>query len=545
MNPTLMRRLSLLGMAAPTCENLVEDAAQTNASDNTTDPEQAQQNVDFKAEIERLKQLKTSSDADAGSDTSGDTSDASDAPEDGADTSSDVNTYDTGAEDNTDVPADDAKADDADSEEAPSGEIIDDKKVDDGEDDEDAKPVKDAQAAVEALHHTSRALGFVNQAHETGVVRPYHLSLLRAEIAGFTARHGLNASKKVAATESLTTPSSDKVRMAVETVAEFVRELLAKLKEYYVKIIAWLKTAYRSFQESRGNFEKNNSTMMARIAYLGKQTIDQAKLDKAIADKSLQLGPLCYRGGNTLETVQAGIKNFLTVGNGVLAVVGTVNAVAFIDVAEAASKEDLAGVCAADTVISPDSAMKFTGASSVFGIDKVVHDNLTEKDGTVKMANLIGGYTYTWMLSRDAPTDTSDAYNLLMHYDFKAERDRDVTADFKPLATVQECIKVLELCGSFVDQQKAFEKKETELNNTFTMLSKLSENLIKVADAGISNEVIKNNCINLIAATPQAYFRLMVGMTTKHTERAIAIVKHLQHWVAESLNVIESAVVKK
>lgn len=525
-------------------ESLVDDAVKTNETAETTDPVQAQNNVDFQEEIKRLKDLKNVAPAEGGDappvegDGAGD-----DAPSDGDETSPAEGDDAKPVEEDKPAEETDEKPADGEEEVEPV-ETTDEESEESPEEATDVKPVKDLETATEALHFAIESLRLVRHAHDVGVVRPYHVNMVLEGISHHSKRYGFSSTGF--ATEADAPDSSmGKVKLVAGKVAEFIRNLIKQIQEYFGKVLAWLKEAYRGYKGQQAQFEKTTAGMLKRMEYLKGQTIDQDKLDKAVEAKTIQLAALTYGGENTYENVVEGARVLTLVSAGINHVVEEIGHDPFLNTMLAASFDNEPPLLSIDTCITPASAMKMNGATSVFGNDKVIHDNLHKETGNVTLNNLIGGITYAWLMSESAATNLDEAIGNMIHYNFKTEVGRSDNSGFKPLKTVDECTKALMLVVSLQAPMKNLYKLEADLQADGEILRKASEKYLAETVKNVPDEQRLSKYLALISAAPQAFVRLKIGMVIQHIKHITNVQQQLQRWVSESVEVIASAVATK
>lgn len=567
MKPSL---LALFKGLKPAREGLVDDAVDANATANTTDPVQAQQNVDFAAELERLKKLKA--DGAGGEDTGG--SDPVDPPiEDGGDGGStdtppvdpDAGNGDGGDPPPEDDPVDppvedggDGKQEPKEGEEPPKnpeedkGEE-DDEEVDLGDDEEapeeatDVKPVQEAQAAVEALAYATKASELVSQAHDQGVVKPYHAQMVLEGISNYSRIHGLKMTG-IAVEGDMPESSMGKVKYIGGKIADFIRQLLAKIKEYFVKIAAWIKEAIRISQERRGIFTKNHAGLMARLKYLQGKPVDEEVLNKAIEKTTIQLNALSY-GENSVTDVQEGVRLLALVSQRVGAIIDLGSQTQVINAMVAAGAGDETSLRQSDTIITARELLKIDGATNIFGHEKTLQDNFDRVKGDQLhdqyiLHSLIGNVSYTWTLAKMAAFNLDSAVATMIGYNFESKRESGST-DFKPLRSVEECMKVLEIAGNLTTGLSVTSKTVEAMQHFTVKVTEVSASMLKqLEDAGL-DERPTTKCAAILGAAPQAMVRLYGNMTLQHAKHMENVIQQLQRWIAESLNVIDSALVEK
>lgn len=541
MKPSM---LALIKGTKPAREGLVENAVDANATDNTTDPVQAQQNVDFAAELERLKKLKN----DGGDDTGG--SDPVDPPE-GGDGGGDP----PPEEDPVDPPAEDGKQDPEEDEESSKAPEEDktDEEVDPGDDEEapeeatDVKPVKDAEAAVEALAFAAMSSALVSKAHDMGVVKPYHAQMVLEGISNFGRKHGL-VMTGIAAEGDMPESSMGKVKYIGGKIAEFVRQIMAKIKEYFVKVMAWIKEAIRVSQERRGIFKKNQAGMLARMKYLQGKPIDEAVLNKAIEKTTIQLNALSY-GENSVTDVTEGVRLLTIVSRSLGSIVDTNAHGKLIAALKAAGSGDETTLRQSVTAITARDMLKIDGATNIFGHEKVLQENFDRVDGQdlhdqFVLRGLIGGVSYNWTLAKAAAATLDDAVATMIGYNFTTQRETGTT-DFKPLRSIEECMKVLQIAGSLADSMSFTIQTATEVQKITAAVTEVSEYMLKGLETAVPDPHTATKCAALLGATPQAMVRLYDNMSLQHSKHMENVIQQLQRWIAESLNVIDSALVEK
>lgn len=567
MNPLLKQILA--GVIAPAKENLIDQAAQANQTAGTTDPEQVQKNVDFQAEIDRLKELQgDNSDGGTSTDPVEGNLDGSGGNDDGTQPNPDnAGGGDTGGGDggeggeganggdNGDPDPDntDPEQKSGEDEEDPgNGDVSDepeasaDGEEDDQEPDEDTDPpTEDAEIAQEALRVAAEALLAIENAHEIGVVKPRHIALFDLAIESQYLSLGITTRPGVSLESDLPEGSAGKIKYAAGKVAEFLRQILAKMKEYYVKVMRWIRDFFQGYREANGVFAKNTDGLLKRINYLKGKERDQAEIDQLAEKKAISGRRLSTDGSvPTLASIASGIDAMQSVGKGIRYSVTEEEAYGpLVDLVSDFDVNDMEGaISRTSNGIRPETMFRIAGTSSVFENSDLYRNSSIKESSFTNMVdfsirNLFGLSSYVWTLAGGDVKGIDSVVHFNHGYKFSIHTERrDVMVPL--LTNLDDCEKAMQLVAPLLkelqvmgDMTKVMEAVEATIIKNQTVM----KNLVDVIDM---DETSKMKVLMAYSTGQSAYTNLFVKSVTAHMQNLDAVVKTIHTWVAQSLNII-------
>lgn len=568
MNPMLKRLLATA--AVPAKENLVQDAADANNTAGTTDPEQTQKNVDFQAELTRLKELQgdaSGDGGDAGLDTGdGATPDGVDAGDGSADAGGDLG--DAGGDQSTDQAPDNISAatdsaegkgddtdknkdgDDTDPDQDPgNGDAdaqADAEGGDDAGDDSDVEELnEDAEVAQEALRVAAEALGALARAHEHGHVKPQHVKLFDTALESQYINLGVQQRPALSTENNLPESSMSKLKYAAGRVKEFLKQVLAKIREYYGKIVQWLKAAFRGWQEARGNFEKNTEGLIKRIAYLKGKERPAEEIEKLAEEKQISLRALATSSeAPTLESVAETIKVLTAAGTGIGYAV--TDDAAYGQLVDMVSRFDQnnpeASVTGTENAITPERMFRISGSASVFN-NSTLYKNSRKSESSLQgmvdfvIEGLPGLSSYRWTLApQDATTIDGVIHNNNL-YGFAIHTQRqDVSAPL--LTSLDDCTAALQLTTALTKELLRFKDAERVMMATQAFFVKNEDTMKQVVEVVGVAEDIKIKVLMVHSTAQAAYTNLFAKSAVNHVKVVQAAIAAIHAWVAASLNII-------
>ncbi len=560
MNPLLKKLLAQT--AAPAQENLVDDAIDANKTAGTTDPAQAQKNVDFQAEIDRLKNLQgddgqsaadpttTDDGADAGGD-SGSTDPAAGADGDGFDAGADTGAADAGA--GADASSGDPEAATSEDNKDGGSQEDADKDTDDGGDvnlpdettDEAEPPVEEAEVAQEALQLAAEALAATARAHEHGVIKPHHVALFETALESQYTSLGVAARLGISAESDVPEGAASRLRYVAGRVKEFLKEVLAKMREYYGKVMAWIKQVFASYREYHGQFEKNTEGLLKRIAYLEGKERPKEEIEALAEKKTISLRALAT--GNdapTMESVKEGIASLVAAGNGIYYSVTEESAFGpLIDLVTRVSEHDMLRVLVGDiNAVTPERMFRISGSSAIFA-NPQIYKNTTRAASNYSgmdeftINGLLGLSSYKWTLAKADANNIDELVHINNLYGFSVQTVRnDVQGSL--LTSLDDCKKAMQLIQPLLKELLRFKDMENIFASSEGIFVKNHDMMKKLVDLIDLEEDDKIKVLMVHSTCQSAYTSLFVKSVTNHIRVVDAAIAALQRWVAESLNII-------
>lgn len=564
MNPLLKQILA--GVMVPAKENLIDQAAQANQTAGTTDPEQVQKNVDFQAEIDRLKELQgdnsdggTSTDpvegnldgaagGDDGSQPSPDTTTGGDAG--GTDGGTDGGEGgDNGDPDNTDPeqdPEQEPEEDPGNGDVPEEAEASGEGEEGDQEPDEDTEPpTEDAEIAQEALRVAVEALQAIGRAHEMGVVKPQHIALFDLAIESQYLSIGITARPGVSLESDLPEGSAGKVKYAAGKVAEFLRQILAKMKEYYTKVLRWIRDFFQGYREANGVFAKNTEGLLKRIEYLKGKERDQAEIDQLAEKKAISGRRLSTDGSvPTLASIASGIAAMQSIGKGIRYSITEEEAYGpLVDLVSDFDVNDMEGKLASTSNgIRPETMFRIAGTSSVFENSDLYRSSSIKESSFTNMVdfsirNLFGLSSYVWTLAGGDVKGIDSVVHFNHGYKFGIHTERrDVMVPL--LTNLADCEKAMQMVAPLLKELQAMGEMTKVMEAVEATIIKNQTVMKNLVDTLDMEETSKMKVLMAYSTGQSAYTNLFVKSVTLHMQNLDAVVKAIQTWVAQSLNII-------
>ncbi len=554
MNPMLKQLMA--GLTATAKENLVEDAVDANKTADTTDPEQVQKNVDFQAELERLKNLQgdnsaadsaatdpstTEGEEGSSGNDAGNAGDAGDSGEAGEGSGEGETTADPEAGGETDP---EQKPDDNQPEEDPGNGDVE--ASDDAEDDEAAEPpMEEAEVAQEALKVAAEALGAICRAHEFGVVRPHHVALFDTALESQRISVGIVATPAISRESDMPEGAASRLRYVAGRIKEFLKEVLAKMREYYGKVMNWIKAAFQAFNEHHGRFQKNTEGLLKRIDYLKGKERPQEEIQELAEKKAISLRALATSSeAPTADSIAEAISVITAVGNGIYYSV-TQNAAfgPLVDLVSRVSEHDMERVLVGDVnAVTPERMFRISGSSSVFA-NSHIYKNVSRVDTALggmvdfSVEKLLGLNAYHWELAKDDANNIDEVVHHNHGYGFKVATERqDVQAPL--LTSLDDCKAVLQLSAPLLKELLRFKDVEKVFASTQALFVKNQDMMKQLVDLIDLDEELKIKVLMVHSTSQSAYTNLFVKSATNHIKVIDAAIAALHRWVAESLNII-------
>lgn len=581
MNPMLKRLL-----VQPARENLVEDAVNANKTEGTTDPEQIQKNVDFEAELARLKELQADpagsaadaatdpaadpaqaegegegASADANADAGGDAGDAGDAgaaaPDQAADASADPAPDQTdpekkdgeegGDSGDADKDGDDAADQNQDpqaSDEDPGNGNVDTEAAPD-ENAEEAPDADDAEVAQEALRVAVEALNAMARAHELGVVKNHHVALFDAALESQYISLGTVKRPAVSTESDVPESSASKLKYAVGRAKEFLREVLVKMREYAGKILNWIKAFFQGWREHYGHFEKNTEGLLKRIAYLKGKERPAEEIEKLAAEKTVSVFGLATSDEiPTLDSVADAIKAVHALTTGILYSVTEESAYGhLVNLVTRASQKDLADtVTGIENALTPERMFRVSGSASIFAnadLYKNTRKSESARKGMVeyRIEGILGMKTYKWTLAADDAINIDEVIHQNNSYGFAVESAKLMVQ--APLFTsLDDCSAAMQLVSVLSKELLRMKDAEKFISATQGLFTKNEAAMKQVVELVDADEDTKIKVLMVHSTSQSAYTSLFVKSVTSHVKVMESAITDLQRWVAESLNII-------
>lgn len=508
MNPLYQK---LFG--TPAKENLVDQAIAANNSEGTTDPEQAQQNVDFHAEIQKLKEANGQGAA---------------APEP--------------APEPTPEPSPEPTA-----EPTPEPQASEEPEDDDIED-----ATAEGEAATESLLAVARSLEAIHNTHNTGVVTERHVNLVEQALEFNRRSVGIRTAPRVSTENDAPTSSAGRVKYVAGRVRDFVRELLAKIQEHLAKIKRWIADFFRGWRESRGRFEANTAGLIKRIKHVRDNARSAAEIKEAAHANALTNARFLMtetdqaptiesieKGVEALSAVTAGMGHFVMSEQGLYALT--------LPLANFNHERPANSVLQGDNGITPAGGFAIRGATSAFGSNRDVYNNMEERkadrDGMVELviSKLLGCNDYVWRLAEDQPTTLDQIIHLNNGYNFSV-RSPKLLAQVDLLTSVDECTSVMGVVAELMSELEKvsnIEKTVVAGEEKFSKFAAAVKDYVSAAD--VEEETLVK-IMTVYSSGQNAFSNLALTMVSQHARLLGMVIETLQRWVAESLNIIDKGV---
>ena len=522
---------TLKGLApAVESESLIQQAAEVVENKESLDPAVINQADQFEAEIERLK--SKSAPAPEGGESSADSAPAATA-EDNA----------SGAEDK-DAP----RVEEGAAKRAQEDALNDEQEGDlEAAADQDAVDEKKA-AAVEAYHAVLDQYRRLLYVHETGTIKQVHIGLCSATVGRVSKQHNL-------AKPGLSLESGDGV---LARVAQFIRDLIAKIKEAFSSLYNWLRDFFRGYKTATGKYEATRQAVTDRMTYLeGKGVV---VTDAQLTGKTVNVPGLSNVHGKEIKDIveaAADLSRFATALSRSLeepALFVAAKATTSFPGLAASLGKGIVTVPVHGMPISAEAIFGRIGNLSKFGNSSFVRDNIKFVDAatragewtTVRVTNLIGGVNYTWVLeSDDQSANLHERTMSLRRVDFKQERNSN--NEFSVQALTPEAIKAIlamadqltKTADVLVDQMTTFSKNSDILKNAS---AEALNSITKFTKDGTLTEQDSFILANLSAIAPDAYIRVSVNSTAKLIAHLRSTADSLVNWTILSSKVIEEAI---
>lgn len=526
---------TLKGLApAVESESLIQQAAEVVENKESLDPAVINQADQFEAEIERLKSKSAPADETppGGEESSADSTPAATAENNAS-----------GAEDK-DAP----RVEEGAAERAQEDALNDEQEGDlEAAADQDAVDEKKA-AAVEAYHAVLDQYRRLLYVHETGTIKQVHIGLCSATVGRVSKQHNL-------AKPGLSLESGDGV---LARVAQFIRDLIAKIKEAFSSLYNWLRDFFRGYKTATGKYEATRQAVTDRMTYLeGKGVV---VTDAQLTGKTVEVPGLSNVHGNEIKDIGeavADLSRFATALSRSLeepALFAAAKATTSFPGLAASLGKGIVTVPVQGLPISAEAIFGRIGNLSKFGNSSFVRDNIKFVDAatragewtTVRVTNLIGGVNYTWVLeSDDQSANLHERTKSLRQVDFKQERNSN--NEFSVQALTPEAIKAIlamadqltKTADVLVDQMTTFSKNSDILKNAS---AEALNSITKFTKDGTLTEQDSFILANLSAIAPDAYIRVSVNSTAKLIAHLRSTADSLVNWTILSSKVIEEAI---
>lgn len=530
-------------------DSLIAQAAQAVETQTSTDPAVINDNAQFEAEIERLKQ-KTE---DQNTDNPDQLNPNPEPTEPTEPTNKDSGNADGNGDGEGSNPSEDppktADSDDKAVEEDAVEKATEDALADDSEGG-DLQAAADTSAedeekrvAVEAFHVVLDHYKHMLNTHETGRIGAVHIGLCSASM------------NRVGRTQQLETPalsleSSDGV---LARVAEFIRSLIAKVKAAIASMYNWLRDFFRGYKAATGTYEKNVQGMRDRLKYLDGKGITVT--DEMIHGKKVKAAGLSNYYGGEVKDVLAGASDLIKFCQTVTTSFNTEKAAGAMRT-NLKMIERIAGMDpqsrSANVPAMPLSAELLfgkVGTLSTIGNSAFVRDNVKFGDNSsnpgVYIGGLIGGYEYNWTLeANDGIIDMVDRAERLRAVDFRQTRTVNDNFELEAL-TPAKIEMVSELADALVkaaeglvDNVGASAKWADQLKNDST---KTMEFVANQAKSNVISEKESFIFASLAAMSPDVYSRVAINPLAKLTAHLHATADALLNWCVQSTKAIEEA----
>ena len=541
---------TLKGLApAVESESLIQQAAEVVENKESLDPAVINQADQFEAEIERLKS-KSAPDPEGGENANASTEAPTDETPPGGGESSADSTPAATAEDNASGAEDkDApRVEEGAAERAQEDALNDEQEGDlEAAADQDAVDEKKA-AAVEAYHAVLDQYRRLLYVHETGTIKQVHIGLCSATVGRVSKQHNL-------AKPGLSLESGDGV---LARVAQFIRDLIAKIKEAFSSLYNWLRDFFRGYKTATGKYEATRQAVTDRMTYLeGKGVV---VTDAQLTGKTVKVPGLSNVHGNEIKDIGeavADLSRFATALSRSLeepALFAAAKATTSFPGLAASLGKGIVTVPVQGLPISAEAIFGRIGNLSKFGNSSFVRDNIKFVDAatragewtTVRVTNLIGGVNYTWVLeSDDQSANLHERTKSLRQVDFKQERNSN--NEFSVQALTPEAIKAIlamadqltKTADVLVDQMTTFSKNSDILKNAS---AEALNSITKFTKDGTLTEQDSFILANLSAIAPDAYIRVSVNSTAKLIAHLRSTADSLVNWTILSSKVIEEAI---
>ena len=541
---------TLKGLApAVESESLIKQAAEVVENKESLDPAVINQADQFEAEIERLKS-KSAPAPEGGENANASTEAPADETPPGGEESSADSAPAATAEDNASGAEDkDApRVEEGAAERAQEDALNDEQEGDlEAAADQDAVDEKKA-AAVEAYHAVLDQYRRLLYVHETGTIKQVHIGLCSATVGRVSKQHNL-------AKPGLSLESGDGV---LARVAQFIRDLIAKIKEAFSSLYNWLRDFFRGYKTATGKYEATRQAVTDRMTYLeGKGVV---VTDAQLTGKTVKVPGLSNVHGNEIKDIGeavADLSRFATALSRSLeepALFAAAKATTSFPGLAASLGKGIVTVPVQGLPISAEAIFGRIGNLSKFGNSSFVRDNIKFVDAatragewtTVRVTNLIGGVNYTWVLeSDDQSANLHERTMSLRQVDFKQERNSN--NEFSVQALTPEAIKAIlamadqltKTADVLVDQMTTFSKNSDILKNAS---AEALNSITKFTKDGTLTEQDSFILANLSAIAPDAYIRVSVNSTAKLIAHLRSTADSLVNWTILSSKVIEEAI---
>lgn len=529
-------------------ETLIDQAAEVVETKESTDPTVINDNAQFEAEIARLKAKTDQQGSEEPSSTEPETPAEPAEPSEPSDEAGSDDQAGEGDDDNDNDDDDDDKVDEDSFDKAAQDAVSEDAAPADL-DEAAQKPPTDGEhaAALESFNAVMDRYRQMINVHETGRIQSVHVGLCSATMNRVGRRHSIE-------TPAMSLESGDGI---LARVAEFIRQLIAKVKESFKSLYNWISEFLRGYKAASGRYESTKQGMNDRLAYMESAGITVT--DEQLKGKNVKVGGLSNYHGNEIKDIGQAVTDLSRFADVVQqrlldkevgATVGF-NITTAVTYANAGSSSLTGSVNFRP--ISTELVFGKVGELSKLGDSSYLRDNV-EMDGNHKngfgltVKNLIGGYDYSWTLEENNNhVELLERAENLRKVDFR--QTRNAVSEFEVPALTPAAAKII---LSMADQ---LNQKADALVDTVGVFTKLAEGMknnasdamqkiTKFAGAGTITEQESFIMASIIANTPDVYTRITVAPTAKLIAHLRATADSLMNWCILSTKVVDEVIKK-